>query len=177
MLETSTTAVEDSTVGRDRPIRALLAAPSVRLTGRADGVLPLQLQARIAALRVALLDAGVQVYSAHHDQEWTSRDTGTGLGDRVPSSFRAAQSCDVVFAYLGTPLSAAVGLELGWASALRKPLVLLMDTPKNYNNLITELESVTTVLPVVDDPSWSPSAWRHTVITALDWMDQTELAS
>jgi nucleoside 2-deoxyribosyltransferase len=140
------------------PVRAFLAAPSVRLTGPADGVLPLRMRERIAALRVALLDSGVMVYSAHQDQEWVSRDQPPG--PRLPSPFRAMQSADIVFAYIGSPLSAAVGIELGWATALRKPIVLM--------------ESVTAVLPLADNPDWSPSAWRRTVVTALDWSDCVE---
>jgi hypothetical protein len=154
------------------PVRAFLAAPSVRLTGPADGVLPLRMRERIAALRVALLDSGVMVYSAHQDQEWVSRDQPPG--PRLPSPFRAMQSADIVFAYIGSPLSAAVGIELGWATALRKPIVLIVDRVQEYNRLIEEMESVTAVLPLADNPDWSPSAWRRTVVTALDWSDCVE---
>ncbi|SEK74886.1 nucleoside 2-deoxyribosyltransferase [Streptacidiphilus jiangxiensis] len=152
-----------------RNVRAFLAAPSLRLAGPADGVMSLPLRERIAALRVALLDSGVTVYSSHHDEEWVSRE---GTGPRVPSPFRAMQSADVVFAYVGQRPSTGMGMELGWATALRKPVVLMVDEAKVHGVLIDQLESVTKVLPIKDDGPMTPSALRHTVVTALDWADQ-----
>jgi hypothetical protein len=171
MSDPSTGLAESATVVRHHTLRAFLVAPSVRTTGKPDGVLSLQARSRIQALRTALFDAGVEVYSTGDDQDrWTSRDTGVGMGDRVPGPFRAAQGCDVAFAYIGTPLSAAVGLELGYASSLRKPIVMLVDRVA-YHQLIRELESVTHVLPIVDDPRWSSADLRRIVTTALDWVD------
>ena len=156
-----------------RSLRVFLAAPSLRLTGPADGVFSLALRGKVTALRDALLDAGVTVYSQHHDDCWTTRGLGTGF--RVPSAFRGMQSADLAFAYVQSPLSAGVGMELGWASALRKPLVLLVDQAAAHNPMISTLEEVSPVLPIQFDANWSAQSLRHAVVTALDWAD-TSLA-
>jgi nucleoside 2-deoxyribosyltransferase len=150
-------------------MRVFLAAPSLRLTGPADGVFSLALRGRINAMRDALLESGVSVFSAHHDDVWVTRGVGTGL--RAPSAFRAMQSADLAFAYVGSPLSAGVGMELGWASALRKPVVLLVDKAVSHSPMITTLEEVSPVLPLEFDTQWSHAQLRHTIITALDWAD------
>ncbi|MFC5909665.1 hypothetical protein [Streptacidiphilus monticola] len=152
-----------------RNLRVFLAAPSLRLTGPADGVFSLALRGRVTAMREALLDAGVSVFSAHHDDVWVTR--GMGTGTRVPSAFRAMQSADLAFAYIGSPLSAGVGMELGWATALRKPVVLLVDQAVSHAPIIQTLEEVSPVLPLEFDTHWSAEALRHAVVTALDWAD------
>jgi len=164
---------DDLAADARRCLRVFLAAPSLRLTGPADGVFTLALRGKVTALRDALLDAGVTVYSQHHDDTWTTRGLGTGL--RVPSAFRGMQSADLAFAYVEAPLSAGVGMELGWASALRKPLVLLVDHAVAHNPMISTLEEVCPVLPIQFDSNWSAKNLQHAVVTALDWAD-TSLA-
>lgn len=150
-----------------RRARVFLAAPLMRLTGTADSVVTLSSRTRLTALRAALLCSGAAVFSAHHSDAWTV--AGRVPEPRVPSDYRAMQSADLVLAYVGAPLSAGVSLELGWASALRKPVVLLVEEAVTYNPLIATIEQVTPVLPLVFDDSWSPVALEHTVETALDW--------
>lgn len=151
----------------NRLARVFLAAPLMRLTGPADSVVTLAGRTRLTALRSALLDSGAAVFSAHHSDAWVIG--GRPPEPRVPSDFRAMSSADLVFAYVGAPLSAGVALELGWASALRKPVVLLVEEAVTYNPLITTMEQACPVLPLVYDDTWSPIALRHTVDTALDW--------
>ncbi|KDN84065.1 hypothetical protein ACFV1L_14505 [Kitasatospora sp. NPDC059646] len=150
-----------------RRARVFLAAPLMRLTGPADSVVTLASRTRLTTLRSTLLRSGAAVYSAHHSDAWTV--AGRAPEPRVPSDFRAMQSADLVFAYIGAPLSAGVSLELGWASALRKPIVLLVDEAITHNPLIATIEQVSPVLPLVFDDTWSQEALHHTVETALDW--------
>ncbi|WP_157596982.1 TIR domain-containing protein [Streptacidiphilus rugosus] len=165
------TELSDAEIAADarRTMRVFLAAPSLRLTGPADGVFSLALRGRLTALRDALLDSGVSVFSAQHDDVWTTR--GVGIGLRVPSAFRAMHAADLAVAYVGSPLSAGVGMELGWATALRKPVVLLVDKAVSHSPMITTLEEVSPVLPLEFDPNWTAAQLRHTIITALDWAD------
>ncbi|WP_457033066.1 hypothetical protein [Kitasatospora sp. P5_F3] len=150
-----------------RRARVFLAAPLMRLTGPADSVVTLASRTRLTTLRSTLLKSGAAVYSAHHSDAWTV--AGRAPEPRVPSDFRALQTADLVFAYVGAPLSAGVALELGWASSLRKPVVLLVDEAITHNPLIATIEQVAPVLPLVFDDTWSQDALRHTVETALDW--------
>ncbi|MFJ4096038.1 MULTISPECIES: hypothetical protein [Streptomycetaceae] len=157
----------DSQAPEGRRARVFLAAPLMRLTGPADSVVTLASRTRLTTLRTTLLRSGAAVYSAHHSDAWTV--AGRAPEPRVPSDFRALQSADLVFAYVGAPLSAGVSLELGWASALRKPIVLLVDEAITHNPLIATIEQVAPVLPLVFDDTWSQEALHHTVETALDW--------
>ncbi len=162
-------ATDELALDARRSLRVFLAAPSLRLTGPADGVFSLALRGRVSLFREALLAAGVTVYSQHHDDCWTTR--GFGTGSRVPSPFRGMQSADLVVAYVGTPLSAGVGLELGWATALRKPVVLLVEQAVAHSPMISTLEEVSPVLPIRFDPNWSAKDLQHTFVAALDWAD------
>ncbi len=150
-----------------RRARVFLAAPLMRLTGPADSVVTLASRTRLTALRSSLLRSGAAVFSAHHSDAWTV--DGRAPEPRVPSDYRAMQTADLVFAYVGAPLSAGVSLELGWGSALRKPIVLLVDEAITHNPLIATIEQVAPVLPLVFDDSWSQDSLRHIVETALDW--------
>jgi len=162
-------AVEQESGVDPRRLRVFLAAPSLRLTGPADSVFTLSLRSRVTAVRDTLLDAGVAVYSAHHDEAWVTR--GAAPERRAPSAFRAMQVADLAFAYIGSPLSAGVALELGWASAMRKPIVLLVDQAVAHSPMISTLEEVSPVLPMEFDNGWSGMALKHAVVTALDWAD------
>jgi nucleoside 2-deoxyribosyltransferase len=62
-------------------------------------------------------------------------------------------------------------MELGWATALRKPVVLLVDQAVSHAPIIQTLEEVSPVLPLEFDTHWSAEALRHAVVTALDWAD------
>lgn len=48
----------------------------------------------------------------------------------------------------GAPASAGTHVELGWASALGKPIVLLLERGHEYAGLVTGLGSVTSVTSV-----------------------------
>lgn len=55
----------------------------------------------------------------------------------TPLDFAEMQRCNVVVAYPGA--SCGVAVELGWASALGKPLILLLDPAATYSPIIREL--------------------------------------
>jgi hypothetical protein len=78
-----------------------------------------------------------------------------------------------VVACVGSPLSSGVALELGWASAMRKPIILLVDRAVEHNPLVESLEEVCPVFPLAYDNSWSATALQQILVTALDWADHT----
>lgn len=55
----------------------------------------------------------------------------------TPLDFAEMTRCDLVVAYPG--VSCGVGVELGWASALGKPIILLLDQDGDYTPMIREL--------------------------------------
>lgn len=154
-----------------RSLRVYLAAPVKVLSGEGDKVISLAQRGRISRVRDALLDAGVSVFSTQHGDAWVTR--GMGIGLRAPSTFRALQSADLVVGHVSSPVSPACALELGWATALRKPLVLLLEEPVVHSALIDELEAVVPVLPLSFEGEWTTDMLRHAVVTAMDWADLT----
>ena len=55
----------------------------------------------------------------------------------TPLDYTEMERCDVVVAYPGD--SSGVALELGWASALGKPIILLLDNPARFTPMISGL--------------------------------------
>ncbi|MGW1293036.1 hypothetical protein [Streptomyces sp. NPDC002533] len=148
-------------------LRVFLAAPFVQFIDPADGVVQPHWRQRLSALRGALLDAGHAVFNAHHNEGWG--EWGLPPQECVPSDFRAMQCADLVLAYPGTPPSTGVALELGWASALRKPVALLLDPNTTYSPMISALGEISPVLQLPFDGSWSVQCLDRVVRTALDW--------
>ncbi|MEU3372079.1 hypothetical protein ABZ734_16645 [Streptomyces sp. NPDC006660] len=148
-------------------LRVFLAAPFVQFIEADNGVVSPLWRARLSSLRDALLDAGHAVFNAHHNEGWG--EWGLPPQECVPSDFRALQCADLVLAYPGTPASSGVALELGWASAMRKPVALLLDPGTAYSPMISALGEVSPVLPLDFDGSWSEPSVRAAVAAALGW--------
>ncbi|SHF88251.1 TIR domain-containing protein [Streptoalloteichus hindustanus] len=122
-------------------VRIFLAAPFVQfLVG--DRVTD-QWRHRLTALRERLLAGGAAVFNAHHNEGWG--EFGLPPEQCVPSDFRGVVACDAVCAYAGDPVSAGVAVELGWASMLRKPIVLAADARTRLTPMIEGLGAVTRV--------------------------------
>jgi nucleoside 2-deoxyribosyltransferase len=152
----------------DAPLRVFLAAPFVQFIHPSDGVVDPLWRARISALRDEILAAGHAVFNAHHNEAWGAQ--GLPPAECVPSDFRGLQAADLVLAYVGSPPSTGVALELGWASALRKPVVLLLDRDTSYSPMITALGQVSPVLPLTCPSDWTSATVRDTVGEALAWV-------
>jgi nucleoside 2-deoxyribosyltransferase len=126
--------------------RVFLAAPFAQWLS-ADGVVDSAARRGLTALRQKFLDLGLPVFNAHHNERW-----GQGWlppETCVPNDFRAMQTADVVCAYLGTPASGGVCLELGWASAMHKPVLLVLDDGAKHSQMIEGLATVTPVRRLV----------------------------
>jgi len=135
--------------------RVFLAAPFAQWLSE-DRLVDPTWRNRLSALRQGFLDAGMPVFSAHHNERW-----GAGWLPAevcVPNDFRAMETCDVVCAYLGAPVSAGVCIELGWASAMRKPVLLVLDHSIKHSQMIKGLATVTQVRELVLTDGWIDSA-------------------
>ena len=82
-------------------------------------------------------ERGCVVHNAHRREKW-------GKAFMEPSEFTPldyAQICssDVIVAVPGSPASPGTHIEIGWASANRVPMVLLLESGKEYAGLIMGL--------------------------------------
>jgi nucleoside 2-deoxyribosyltransferase len=80
----------------------------------------------------------------------------------TPADFTAMTRCDVVCALVGRPPSGGVAVELGWASALAKPVLLLVDTESGASPLITGLDAITRT-----ERADEPAQWSDTELSAI----------
>lgn len=132
--------------------RVFLAAPYSQFMDPSTGQVEDVWQERLERLRTAFLDAGSAVFNAHHSevwgQEWRAPEVCT------PIDHAAMTSCDVVCALVGTPPSGGVAVELGWASALGKPCLLLVGGDSAPSPLLVGLGGITRVDYADEPASW-----------------------
>jgi nucleoside 2-deoxyribosyltransferase len=140
---TTTTGGEGMLAGSERPSRVFLAAPFSQFLDPHTGTVGAAVRTSIDALRRALEAEGHSVFLAHERESW-----GAALmppEECTPLDFAEMHAADIVCAHLGSPPSHGVHIELGWASALGKPIVLLLSPGQTHSPLVYGLETVTAV--------------------------------
>jgi nucleoside 2-deoxyribosyltransferase len=125
-------------------IHVYLAAPFSQWIDPATGVMHTHHAAELEAVRQALLGVDYAVYSPHFNEQWGASWLPASVC--VPADFRAVGRCDALVAVLGSPPSCGVLVELGWASALGKPVVLV--TEADLPHVVDGLGTLTVVAHV-----------------------------
>ena len=85
-------------------------------------------------------DGGAEVYNAHRRELW-----GVKLMQPLEYTrldYEGVAACDVFVVQPGAPASLGTHVELGWASALGKPIVLLLDPEATYAGMVLGLASL-----------------------------------
>jgi nucleoside 2-deoxyribosyltransferase len=141
-----------------------LAAPYSQWIDPTSGLVHRRWHSRLESLRRHLIQAGASVYSAHHNESW-----GACLFPPhrcTPLDFGAVKLADTVCAVLGRPVSGGVCVELGWASALGKPILLIMEPETPCTPLITGLGTVAAVRQIDAPQTWH-AGFLGSVVSAL----------
>jgi nucleoside 2-deoxyribosyltransferase len=86
---------------------------------------------------------GWEVHCAHRREQW-GREFMTPAECTV-IDYNEIASSDVLVAFPGVPASPGTHVELGWASAMKKPIVLLMEADGEYAFLVRGLEEITAI--------------------------------
>lgn len=113
-----------------------------------------RLRQLIQTLILDLESAGVRVLSAHRYERFGEVDMRGKYREVCLRDYKWMGECDVFAAVLpigtdGVPLcSSGTAVELGWASAMCKPVVLVRDLVAEYSHLVTGLDAVTNVVSV-----------------------------
>ncbi|MGH8895685.1 MAG: nucleoside 2-deoxyribosyltransferase [Egibacteraceae bacterium] len=131
-----------------------LAAPYEQLLDPVTALIDPGWRRRLELLRTGLLERRFDVFNAHHNERWGA----DWLPPHVctPLDFAAIQAADVVCAVVGAPASGGVAVELGWASALGTPCVLLLEQESRHTSLIHSLRTIVGVAEVLLPAEWSP---------------------
>jgi hypothetical protein len=112
-------------------------------------------RSRLDTLRQAMMELGAEVFSAHHNEAWGAHWLAAEVC--TPVDFAAMRRADAVCAVVGAPLSGGVAVELGWASALAKPTLVVLPPELPVSPLISGLGRVTRTRYLTEPPSWLPS--------------------
>ncbi|HYH02612.1 MAG TPA: nucleoside 2-deoxyribosyltransferase [Bacillota bacterium] len=88
-------------------------------------------------------DKGFVVHNAHKREAWGKAFMAPEQCTEI--DFREIASCDFLVGFPGSPPSPGTHIEIGWASALNKPIILLLEEGKEYAFLIQGLHTVTSV--------------------------------
>jgi hypothetical protein len=112
----------------ERPGRrpaVFLGGPFKALIDPATGTLPEAVRIRYAVLIAAFEAAGWEVLNAHRTEQWGA--TAVGDGECTRRDWDWMRRCEVFVAFPGAPASPGTHVELGWASALGRPALVLVE--------------------------------------------------
>ncbi len=120
--------------------RVFVAAPFDGWMNSDRSALAHERQTELLALIELLEGLGYEVLNSHRREafgaDWMGPDECT------PLDYEGILSADCVVAIPGFPASGGVHVEIGWASALGKRLILLLETSGRYSNLVEGLEGI-----------------------------------
>jgi hypothetical protein len=81
-----------------------------------------------------------EVRNAHRREAWGEDIMPPAV--HVKLDFEDIRACDLFIAFPGYPASPGTHVEIGWASALGKPMVLLLEEDHPYGSLVAWIDAV-----------------------------------
>lgn len=120
-----------------------IAAPFKASLDSGSGELEASLRRRLMKLITFFTERGFSVHNAHQREDW-----GRNLMSReecTRTDFEEIKACAWFVALPGYPASPGTHIEIGWASALGKQIILLLEANNEYAFLVHGLHKVTKV--------------------------------
>lgn len=91
---------------------------------------------------------GYDVHNAHKRESWGKNFMSPEECTKI--DFDEIKSCDLFIAFLGKAASPGTHIEIGWASAFGKPIVLLLfNSEKDYAYLVRGLYTIGNVKKII----------------------------
>lgn len=133
--------------------RVLVGGPIQNAIGL-DGVFNAEIRHLIESVLKALKKANYHIISSHIYENFGEMDVHGKFREVCARDYQWMRECDLFLAIL--PLdsngkmicTSGTSVELGWASAMGKPIVLVRDPAPKYSHLIAGLSVVTRVTEV-----------------------------
>ncbi|WP_327235401.1 nucleoside 2-deoxyribosyltransferase domain-containing protein [Streptomyces sp. NBC_01317] len=138
-----TTTTTGATTTASRRTRSVFLGGPFKALVDADGTMDTEARARIEAVIDRLEKEGYQVHNAHRRESWGAKFLTPDECTRLDYDEIAAST--VFVAFPGSPASPGTHIEIGWASALGKPIVLLLEEGQDYAFLVRGLHTVADV--------------------------------
>lgn len=123
--------------------KMFLAGPFKRLVDSKTGIMEKHEKQKLLNLISFFETRGFSVHNAHKREGW-GKDFMTPE-ECTEIDFKEISTCDLFVAFPGVPASPGTHIEIGWASALNKPIILLLEEEKDYAFLINGLGTVANV--------------------------------
>ncbi|MEF3113421.1 nucleoside 2-deoxyribosyltransferase [Streptomyces chrestomyceticus] len=130
----------DSTATRPTALREVfVGGPFLQLVDPKTGLMSDSDRLKFHRLIEHFEQRGATVYNAHRREAWGAEFlTATEATKR---DYLEISRSDLFIAFPGVPASAGTHVEIGWASALRKPMVLMLEKEQKHTFLVTGLEN------------------------------------
>ncbi len=122
--------------------RAFLAAPFKQLLNQQGVVQPLKIQ-EIKAMIALFEKHDFMVDNAHKREKWGEKMMTPK--QCTIADYEAIKQCDLFVAFPGNPASPGTHIEIGWASAHNKRIILLLNEHDDYAYLVQGLKAIANV--------------------------------
>lgn len=122
------------------PRSVFVAGPFKAVVDPATGELDPLHKRRLLRLIDFFERRGLAVYNAHRREGWGKAFLAPEECTRL--DFEEIGAADLFVALPGSPASPGTHVEIGWASALRKPIVLLLEREREYAFLVRGLPAI-----------------------------------
>jgi nucleoside 2-deoxyribosyltransferase len=128
---------------RTTPRSVFLAGPFFQLVDPATGRMDATERQKIEKVLAHFEGRGWRVFNAHRREAWGTQFLPAAECTRL--DFAEISQSELFIAFPGSPASPGTHVEIGWASALGKPIVLLLEHGRQYAFLVTGLAAVADV--------------------------------
>lgn len=131
-------------------MKIFMAFPFTQLCDARTGILQERYIEFLNNLRNDLLCLGHSVFLAHYREGWGKEVMEPK--ECTPADYEEMKNTDLVISFPGSPISGGVHIELGWASAMSKKILLLLNENQLYSPLVLGLHTIcdTEVIEYVD---------------------------
>lgn len=146
--------------------KVFLAGPFKALVNEQTGELCSYMKTHLSGIISQLSDLGMDVHNAHQREGWGKEFMTPEECTEI--DYREIAACDYFIAFPGAPASPGTHIEIGWASALGKKIILLLENEKTYAFLIRGLHTVGNVDYINFDYKDSNLTYMNTLIEKLE---------
>lgn len=152
-----------------KPLHCVFVGGPIQNAIGPDGVFNAEIRHLIESVSKALKKANCHIISAHVYENFGEMDVRGKFQDVCARDYQWMRECDLFLAILPLASNGKVictsgtFVELGWASAMGKPIVLVRDPAPKYSHLIEGLDVVTQVAEMYINEKDFEEVLCHTV--------------
>ncbi len=124
-------------------MKIFLAWPFEMYITPEDGLVHKDVRSTLSEIKKLLVGLGHEVHNAHEREGWGKSLMAPEECTKI--DFDEISASDVLLVNPGNPPSGGAHIEMGWASALGKPVVMMLEEGNSYSSLVRGLHTVADV--------------------------------